>query len=301
MTATIDVVIPTYNNREQALACLDSLGAQDRADLRAVVCIDGSSDGTADAIRERTDPFELLVVEHPDGRNRGRAAARNLALPHLSAPWVLFLDSDMRLRPGAIEGHLAALERAPVVSVGQVVYVNASSGLWARYQGTRGKNKRRRGDRLRPLDFNSQNVAMAAADLRAVGGFDEAFREYGGEDTELGIRLAEAGRSLVFTADAVAETEDDVRVDDRLEQLDRFAKKNLPLIRQRHPNGPAPFWIDRLESRRLGDRLLRAMLNPVSDWLARALLPRSPFPVQRILLNYLVIRTVFRGYREATR
>jgi GT2 family glycosyltransferase len=301
MTATIDVVIPTFNNRDELLVCLDSLRDQGRSDIRALVCVDGSSDGSTEAVEQRADPFEIVVLVHKDGRNRGRAAARNLALPQLSARWVLFLDSDMRLRPGAIERHLQAMEREPVVSVGQVVYLNASSSLWARYQTTRGKNRRRPGERLRPLDFNSQHVAMATGDFRALGGFDEAFHEYGGEDTELGLRLGELGRPLVFTADAIAETVDDAPVDARLAQLDRFSKTNLPLIRQRHPNGPAPFWIDRLESNRTQDRVLRMLLNPVSDWLARALLPRTPFPVQRVLLNYLVIRTVFRGYAQATR
>ena len=299
-TPAIDVVIPTYNNRDEVLTCLDSLAAQDRADIRALVCVDGSTDGSVEALSARSDGFEVVIIQHPDGRNHGRAAARNLALPHLIARYVLLLDSDMRLREGGVDRHEAALAAGTVVSVGQVVYLNASTNLWARYQGTRGKNRRRPGERLRALDFNTQNVAMATSDLLAAGGFDERFREYGGEDTDLGLRLVELGRPIVYTANAVAETVEESTVDARLAQLDRFARTNLPLIRGRHPRGPAPFWVDRLESHRVQDRLMRLLLNPVSDLVARSLLPRAPFRVQRLLLNYLVIRTVFRGYAVAT-
>ena len=300
---TMDVVIPTYNNGDDLEGCLDGLRAQDEApQVRVFACVDGSTDDTRARLGARSDPFELVVLEHGDRANRGRAAARNLAVPHLSAPFVLFLDSDLRPRPDLIARHLALLRRRECVSIGDVVYRRAGSSTWARYQATRGKNKRRDGEELRGLDFNTQNVALARADLVAAGGFDESLCGYGGEDTELGLRLAAVVRkAFVFNAAAVAEGVETKSLDIALAQLDQFARTNLPLIRKRHPDGPAPFWIDRLESRRPDHLLLRAAVNPVGELAARWLLPHVPFAIQRRIIGYLVLRTVFNGYKEGSR
>ena len=147
-------------------------------------------------------PFPVVVLQHPDGRNHGRAATRNLALPNLMGDVVMLLDSDMRLVPDAIDEHVRLLERLDCVSVGDVVYTNADENLWARYLATRGRKKRSAGSVIRPLDFVTANSAMRTKHLLAVGGFDETLAGYGGEDTELALRLAARGLSFVFNASA---------------------------------------------------------------------------------------------------
>jgi GT2 family glycosyltransferase len=42
------------------------------------------------------------------------------------------------------------------------------------------------------------------ADIRAAGGFDESFSEYGWEDIELGLRLRAGGTKAVFNPKALA-------------------------------------------------------------------------------------------------
>ena len=294
----MDVVVPTFNNLAELRSCLMSLDSQD---VRVFVCVDGSTDGTREYLASSSFPFEIRVLEHPDRQNHGRAAARNLALQHLNSPMVLFLDSDMELAPHAVESHMDLLDSCDCVSIGDVLYRNASSNLWARYQGTRGKNRGHSRDVVRPLDFNTQNVALRTADLLAAGGFDDSLPVYGGEDTELGLRLAGLrSLSFVFNPAAVATTVEPKTVETGLAQLREFGKSNLRTIRQRHRGRPAPFWIDRLESRRLADRAFVALLNPISDLFVDAALSIRWFPLQRRLLNYKVIRAVWTGYRDGS-
>jgi glycosyltransferase involved in cell wall biosynthesis len=300
--AQVDVVIPTFQNREELEACLGSLARQSIHGITAIVCVDGSTDDTLDFLSHGSIPLRLRVLEHRDRRNHGRAAARNLAMPHLAAKFVVLLDSDMQLEPDAIERHLDVLWRGPSVSVGAVLYANANQNLWARYQGTRGMNKAATGSRIRPLDFVTANTALLTEDLIAAGGFDETLAGYGGEDTELALRLdGVLHRQFWFNAKARAVTFEKKTYEDALQQLRQYAATNLRATRQRHPNSPAPFWIDRAESNRVRHRLFRAFLNPVSDKIAHALLPKTPFVIQRRLLDYLVIRTVFRGFAEGSR
>ena len=47
------------------------------------------------------------------------------------------------------------------------------------------------------LFFWSMNISVHADDFAAVGGFDERFREWGGEDVELGYRLHRRGVPLI--------------------------------------------------------------------------------------------------------
>jgi GT2 family glycosyltransferase len=299
----VDVLVPTYQDRSTILACLAAVNRQLHPGDHLFVCVDGSTDGTLEALAAYAGSLELVVLEHPDRANHGRAAARNLTLPHLSGTFVLLVDSDMVLEPDAIARHLALLEREPdAVSVGDVVYRNAATNPWARYIAARGKNKARPGAEIRPLDFATGNTALRTEDLRAVGGFDESLVGYGGEDTELGLRLAaERGVRFVFNADARATTVEDKTVDQALAQLDRYARTNLRRIRSRHADSPAPYRLDLLESGAIRGRVLLLAMNPLSDLVARALLPWAPWPVRRRVIDYLVLRTVWRGYREGSR
>ena len=299
---TIDVVVPTFENRAAVLRCLAAIEPQLGPDDRILVCVDGSTDGTQEALRARRTFARVVVLEHPDGANHGRAAARNLALSHLRAEHVLLLDSDMRVAPGALSAHVAALQSGAGVSVGAVRYTNGRSSDWARYAAATGRGDRPAGAPLPPLEFTSANALLRSADLLAVGGFDESLVGYGGEDTELGLRLArERGLRFCNTADAVAWTDETKAVDEALTQLDRYARTNLLAIRARHPGRPAPYWLDRLDSGGPDGRLLLALMNPLADAMARVALRLAPWPVRRRAIDYLVLRTVWRGYREGPR
>ena len=294
-----DIVIPTYQNLAELRVCIDWLRRQDRSDFRVLVCVDGSTDGTDAFLVAVSTSFPLLTLTHPDGRNHGRAAARNLALSHLQADHVLFLDSDMRLAPDGLRRHLEVLDGSPSVSIGDVVYLNRSENVWARYLTTRGKHKFAPGSRVGPLEFHSSNTALRTEDYLAVGGFDKALSEYGGEDTDLALRLAkERGSTFIYNAAARAEAVEDKSVDTALAQLRRYGATNLRAIRRKLPGPPAPFWIDRLQYPRVQDRALRALMNPLSDVAAQALLRWGPFALQRRALDYLVLRNVWRGYAE---
>lgn len=296
----LDVVIPTFNNRDELKACLESLISQGHA-LRAIVCVDGSTDGTLEWLASATFPFEILVLEHPDRANHGLAAGRNLALGHLESTYALFLDSDMVLGPEAIDRHLALVTSRRCISVGRTIYVNARENVWSRYVGSRGKHKATGTGPIRPLYFDAENAMLPAQLIVDLHGFDEDFRSYGLEDTELGIRLGETGIPIIFNSAAVASTVETRTVEEGLLLLHGLGRDNLPKVRRKHPEAGAPFRADQLESSRLRDRGFRLLLNPVSDRIARMLMPVTPWSIQRRLIAYLALRAVWRGYAEARR
>src|SRR6266487_2852993 len=97
------IVIPTYQRRDVVLSSVHALAAQeDGGPFEVIVVVDGSTDGSADALRELETPFPLSVIEQP---NRGQAEARNQGVAAARGELLLFLDDDMEAHPRLLAEH----------------------------------------------------------------------------------------------------------------------------------------------------------------------------------------------------
>jgi glycosyltransferase involved in cell wall biosynthesis len=94
------VILPVYNRAELVGRALRSCLAQTFPDFEVVAVDDGSSDGSADAVRAVSDPRIRLLVHE---RNLGRCPARNTAMAAARGEWFVFLDSDDELLPDALQ------------------------------------------------------------------------------------------------------------------------------------------------------------------------------------------------------
>jgi glycosyltransferase involved in cell wall biosynthesis len=111
------VVVPTRNRLPFLTESLGSVVRQADVDWSCVVVDDASTDGTPDWLQSISDP--RFAVVRSETRIE-RSAARNLGLNRVASPFVLFLDDDDRLAPGALARLVGALKRAPrsIASVG---------------------------------------------------------------------------------------------------------------------------------------------------------------------------------------
>ncbi|GAC27054.1 glycosyltransferase family 2 protein [Brumicola pallidula] len=89
------VVIPLYNKIDSVTKTLESISAQRYAAAEIIVVDDGSSDGSAEKVRELNMP-NLRIVEQT---NQGVSAARNLGVSLASFPYIAFLDADDQWSP----------------------------------------------------------------------------------------------------------------------------------------------------------------------------------------------------------
>jgi hypothetical protein len=120
----VSVLIPCWNARETIGRALDSVLSETTVDLEVVVVDDGSTDGTADAVRQiaARDPRVVLVALET---NTGVSNARNRGLEVVRGEWLTLLDADDRFRPGGIAAlHRVAVERDALAVVGQQVWTN---------------------------------------------------------------------------------------------------------------------------------------------------------------------------------
>jgi GT2 family glycosyltransferase len=205
----ISVVVPTCRRRASVLRGLTALAAQDlRADeFEVVVSIDGSDDGTREAIGSFRAPYGLRVI---DGPRRGRAAACNAGITVARGDVVVILDDDMEPAPACLSSHRRHHEDGARVCVMGAVPVRVDGdtprvGRFVRWKFDLHLAKLAEPGHVFALrDFYSGNTSIRRDVLDEVGLFDESFTLYGNEDLELSLRLRAANVTLLYDRDALA-------------------------------------------------------------------------------------------------
>ncbi len=194
MKATIQIC--TYNRAHLLGRVLDACFEQTvcASEYEIVLVNDGSTDETpaviASAQARATCTF--TVVNQPNG---GLAKARNSGLARSTGERIILIDDDVLPLPNFVEEHLRSHAAHPEAIVrGAAINVENFDDLpiplWSlrNYSGNY---------------FWTTNVSVPLARLRAAGGFNESFAEYGWEDIDVGLRLRFAGVKAVFNRRAI--------------------------------------------------------------------------------------------------
>src|SRR5215210_774807 len=132
---TVSVVIPCYNQAHFLGEAIQSVLSQSYPHFEVVVVDDGSQDDNREVASgyARDDPRVKLVSQ----QNSGLAEARNRGLAESVGEYVVFLDSDDCLLPGALEAGVRDLEAHPGCAFvsGQYRAVAADGSLlWKPYE-----------------------------------------------------------------------------------------------------------------------------------------------------------------------
>lgn len=87
----VSVIIPVYNVEKYIKRALESVCNQTLLDIEIIVVNDGSSDNSAEIIRNFLNDKRIVYIEQ---ENKGQGAARNEGLKHAKGMYITFLDSD---------------------------------------------------------------------------------------------------------------------------------------------------------------------------------------------------------------
>lgn len=306
------VVIPTYQRREIVTATVAALDRQRERDFEVVVVVDGSTDGSAEALRALPVRFALTVLEQP---NQGRAAAVNAGARASTGELIVFLDDDMEAGPELLAAHGRSHEEGADVALGDLPLnprsprnlISWGVGLWARDRRDR---LAAAGAEIGLGDLLTGQMSISRAAYEAVGGFDPSFtREglFGGEDIDFGYRLLKAGYRIVFNPAAISYQYYEVDPGDYLRRTREAGRSDRELV-VKHPElagkmGSSPSFKTR-RSRWLLTPLVvapAALARPLRD-LAVAL-ARSGRTGARLRRFFFSVRTLeyLRGVRSARR
>jgi glycosyltransferase involved in cell wall biosynthesis len=119
------VVIPVFNRPREIRRALDSCLVQRLRDFEVVVVDDASTDDTAGAVLGYTDK-RITLMRH--AVNRGPCAARNTGVSRAHGEWIVFLDSDDELLPGALETMARRASEVPA-SIHRLAFAYLHPGL----------------------------------------------------------------------------------------------------------------------------------------------------------------------------
>lgn len=184
------IVVPTIG-RASLHRLLTVLERSDGPEPEAVIVVDD---------RPQPDPPLLLVARLPvtvlHSGGRGPAAARNIGWRHSTARWICFLDDDVLPHPGwrlALADDLRDADARGAAGSQAVIDVPARPGR-------RSTDDERRTQRLADAQWITADMAYRRSALVEVGGFDERFPRAYREDSDLGLRITQAGHGIVSGA-----------------------------------------------------------------------------------------------------
>jgi hypothetical protein len=213
----LDTIVVSWRSRELLRGCLRSLVGQ--PEVAEIVVVDNASgDGTAEMVRAEFPAARLIAND----RNLGFAAGNNQAIRATGAPFVLLLNPDTEVQPGALQALLDVFsEDARIAAVApQLVLPDRSVQLSCRgfpepgplFHEAAGlarlfpKSESLSRYRMRFWDHSSRRdvdqpmasaLALRRQALDEVGLFDEHFPLYF-NDADLCYRLKRAGWRIVF-------------------------------------------------------------------------------------------------------
>jgi GT2 family glycosyltransferase len=204
----VSVIITTYQRKQSVLRLLDALCSQTfpPSEFEAIVSIDGSTDGTKEAVDNIKAPFELRSIWDS---NAGKSTACNKGIKDARGELLILIDDDMEPSPKLVEAHFTAHQNRTKISVigAAPMAVEENSPLFIHYIrekfNSHIKKISQSGFNLRIWDFYGGNFSIRKDLILDVGLFDESFKVYGYEDVELVHRLLKAGVKIIFSPDAL--------------------------------------------------------------------------------------------------
>jgi len=215
------LLISTYNRPDALELCLKSVMLQSIMPQEVIIADDGSKDDTR-ALVERYQKIvhvPFIHVWHPD-EGFQLAKIRNRGIAKASQPYIIQIDGDLILHKHFIKDHLQISERSYFVSGSRVLLSQLTTNkllqqnsidVLLHNKGSKNHfNKLRNGflrnflsTRYKVSGRNKYyvkgcNMAFWKDDLLKVNGYNEKLTGWGKEDSELAIRLINAGVQKKF-------------------------------------------------------------------------------------------------------
>ncbi len=209
---SVSIIIPAYNEEVNAIKTIENLLKQSYPNFDIIFVDDGSTDSTYKMVWEAFGESEKVTVLTK--LNGGKALALNFGISQTKNEYVVCIDADTQLRPGAMmhlmKRMITPLENgAEIGAVAGNVKVGNENTLLTKWQS---------------IEYiTAQNFDRRAFDLvngitvvpGAIGAFKkEAVEKAGGfsndtlaEDCDLTIRILRKGYQVVNCTEAVAVTE----------------------------------------------------------------------------------------------
>lgn len=192
-------LILTYRNRDITIVknCLHSLQQQTHDAFKVLLVDYGSQAIYSEALTELVSSYGFVnyISCQTKGELWCKSRAINIALKQCDTDYVFVGDVDMMFHPEFIQ-RLEGFKQDDVVTYFQVGFLSAKASALCKPFNEY------------PISFTSTKEATGMSlfktqDLLAIRGYDEYYKGWGSEDTDVHVRLKQAGNRVVFYDDQV--------------------------------------------------------------------------------------------------
>ena len=295
---TISILLVLFNRAELTFACLKSIGAHCGVESEIVIVDNASTDDTPQLLERLRG---ARIIRNPS--NRHFLAAANQAAGQSRGQYLLLLNNDAQLLPGAVQSALQTLRSSPDIGAvggriilldgslqeaGSIVWNDGSCSGYGRGNGPFAPMYSFRRD----VDYCSGAFLLTPRSVwDDLHGFDEKFAPAYYEETDYCFRLRERGLRVVYEPDATvlhyefgsSSTSSATSLQMRNRRI--FLERHRPVLEQRL--SPAAKHVIRARSTNATRRILIVDDRVPHVWLG------SGFPRANALLKALHHRGYF--------
>jgi len=245
---TLSYCVVNTNGRAHLLACLGAIERTHPTEIeREVLVLDNAStDGSAEAVRERGGDIRLIALEQRTGKAENDSTLMREAEGH----YCLLLNEDSELRPGAAEALVAALRADPKAAAAGAQLLDSNGvpvpcawrfpGVGTALAGAvflhRFLAVQSRGTETRRVNWAQSSALLVRRDAAAeIGYMDPEFFVYY-DECDFARRLADAGWHSLFVPTAEAVHHDQLSTDFEigLPRIVEFHRNRDLYIRKHH-------------------------------------------------------------------
>jgi GT2 family glycosyltransferase len=208
------VVTLTWNQREDTLECLESLGQITYPNYRLLLVDNASVDGTVETVRERFPHVELVVNKS----NLGFPGGFNVGLQHAldqGAEHIFMINNDTFVEPDILDELMAHADKPDVGMLSPKIYyadepdriwtVGGMKHPWTLEMTDQGEKQWDRGQWAEVIERDyliGCALLIKRSLLEQVGLFDEGYFPIYYEDSDLCMRARQAGYRLLMVPSA---------------------------------------------------------------------------------------------------
>ena len=216
MNIKVALIVSTYNWPEALELCLQGILRQTRLPDEVIIADDGSGPETQKIVKKYSGSglFELKHIWQEDKGFR-LSEIRNRAVKACESDYLIFIDGDIILHPRFVTDHLRFARSGSFITgsrvlMSQLLTSRILKGVPFRYSFFSGGFQNRfnavrilfltqwfKGSEKKYLNVRGCNISCWKSDLLLIDGFDMAFTGWGREDSDLVLRLLNAGKKRI--------------------------------------------------------------------------------------------------------
>ena len=211
------IVIATYDRCERLKGCIGAIRRNVGVDHETIVVGGGAGDGTEEWLEAQDDVRFIREM-----RREGATRAYNKGFRAAAGTYVMWLNDDARVLPGAIEAAVAMIERPDLADVGMVAFYHNCDRTRNRLDSVERDGVLYSIYNVRGIPY--ANFGMLRCELlERVGYLDEQYY-FCAWDPDLSLNVQrEAGLKVVGCRDALIDHE---------ELIDARKREDLAVIRE---------------------------------------------------------------------